>query len=306
MNIVSRIRVRIASVAAFLACGWCMTQEVAAQVTVVGSRVHVVGEGLEALNFELHAVNDEVLLYAGGPAELLLLDVRPRGVPPRVDLRAGPRATLRVRDLSLYDGPPGEHEVYIDGERYEEETTQPIPDSQSWEAVLTALVPTDFYLDIENGEGTFDLTDMHVRNLHILAHLAPIQVEFSRPNIGVLERFQLALEGGRVEFRDFLNARPRSVTVQTKESECDIQITGKPFEGEAEIYFTGNPKRMRFEVSRKIGVRIEGPATTVAKFDHKHMERRGLALYSKGYDTQKCRVLLHFGSPVEDLEVDWD
>ncbi len=90
------------------------------------------------------------------------------------------------------------------------------------------------------------------------------------------------------------------------ETECDVQITGKPFEGSAEIYFTGVPDGMRFEVSRKIGVRIEGPPNTVARFDHDGMERRGLALYSTNYEGQSCKVLLHFAEDIHDIEVDWD
>jgi hypothetical protein len=278
-----------------------------AQVQVGNSRVRVVANRLlESLTFELHAVNDEVLLYAGGPRELMLLDVRPSGVPPRVDISPGLHPTLRVRDLSIYDVARDE-EVYLDDEAYEQDAPEePVPESQSWETILTALVPTDFYLDIEKGEGHFDFTDMFVRNLRISSHFARTVLEFSKQNVGELERLQLIAEEGEVDFRDVLNAHPKSVTIQTHESECDIRITGKPFAGAAEIYLTGTPRRMRFVVSRQIGVRIEGPAATVARFDAKHMERRGLALYSRGYDDQTCTVLLHFAENVKDLDVEWD
>lgn len=279
-----------------------------AQVQVGNSRVRVVANRLlESLTFELHSVNDEVLLYAGGPRELMLLDVRPHGVPPRVDISPGRRPTLRVRDQSIYDGPALDEQVYLDDEAYDQDAPEePVPDSQSWETILTAMVPTDFFLDIEKGEGHFDFTDMFVRNLRIRAHFARTVLEFSEQNDGELERLQLIAEDGEVEFRDVLNAQPKKVTIQTNKSECDIQITGKPFVGAAEIYFIGTTKRMRFVVSRQIGVRIEGPAATVARFDAEHMERRGSALYTQRYDDEACTVLLHFANNVENLDVDWD
>ncbi len=277
-----------------------------AEVQVGDSRVRAIGRGVETLKFELHAVNDDVTLYAGGPRELLVLEVRPRSMPPRVDMTSGRNPTLRVRDLSLYDAQVTDDPLYLDDEYPEDTPVEQVPESQSWEAQLTALVPTDFFFDIEKGSGDLDLTDMHVRNLHILSHLAEIKLEFSRPNDGELERLQLNVDGGRLELLEFLNARPRSATIQMDETECDVQITGKPFEGSAEIYFTGVPDGMRFEVSRKIGVRIEGPPNTVARFDHDGMERRGLALYSTDYEGQSCKVLLHFAEDIHDIEVDWD
>ena len=47
-------------------------------------------------------------------------------------------------------------------------------------------------------------------------------------------------------------------------------------------------------------------AAAVAAFDRKSMERLGLALQTKGFDAQACRIKLYFSRPVPKLDVQWE
>jgi hypothetical protein len=260
---------------------------------------------LQSLTVELHSVRDDVLLYLGDPQELLRLEVRPRGVPPRVDLGPGLHPTLRIRDLTLFEGPASPETVYLDGEEIAEEPAEPVPDSQEWELRVAPAAVTRFLFTCQAGSATFDLSGMPVAELHARGDSTRLRVEFDRPNLVPLERCQLRAAGGRLELLGGLDARPRRLTIQCLDADGDIQITGKPFDGEAEIYFEGQPKSLRVAVSRAVGLRVEGPAGTLARFDAPHVERRGPALYSRGYDAATCKVLMHFVDQVPRLEVRW-
>ena len=99
------------------------------------------------LTFELHSIRDEITFYIGEPSEFLRLDTRPLGIPPRVDFTpAAQSATLRVRDVALFDTPPAIDEAYIDGELEFEETEESVPNKQEWIIKLFPSGPTEFLL----------------------------------------------------------------------------------------------------------------------------------------------------------------
>ncbi|UCE02388.1 MAG: hypothetical protein JSW67_14280 [Candidatus Latescibacterota bacterium] len=260
----------------------------------------------DALSFEMHSVRDEVTVYVGDAPELLRLEARPLGVPPRVDFHAGRKATLRVRDLTLFDEIPEPDPVYLDGDEYFDDPNAPVPEAQRWEVRLSPSGPTRFLLYTEEGKGTFDLTDLPVEEMHIVGDSAEVRVDFSRPNLVDLRRCQITVTGGSLEFRDLLHAKPKSITVQCIRSECDIQVTGKRFTGEVELYVEGAAKKVEMTLSRKVGVRVEGPATLVARFDAKHMRRQGKSLTSEGYSENPCKVLVHVSESIRKLDVRWD
>jgi hypothetical protein len=281
--------------AAFLSC----VDRVEAQI-VIPNHMH------DALSFEMHSVRDEVTFYVGDAPELLRLEARPLGVPPRVDFHAGRKARLRVRDLTLFDEIPERDPVYLDGEEYLDDPNAPVPEAQRWEVRLSPSGPTRFLLYTEEGKGVFDLTDLPVEELHIVGDSSEVRVEFSRPNLIDLTRCQITVTGGSLEFRDLLNAKPKSITVQCIRSECDIQVTGKRFTGETELYVEGAAKKVEMTLSRKVGLRVEGPAALVARFDAKHMSRQGTSLTSDGYAENPCKVLVHVSERIRKLDIRWD
>jgi hypothetical protein len=262
---------------------------------------------LESLTFELHSVRDEVHLYLGDPQELVRLQTHPGTQLPRIELGPGPHPTLQIRDLSLFEPPPPPETVYEHGEEVVEEAKKPVPEAQTWDVRIAPSAPTEFLLRCEGGSGDFDLTDMPVKRLYVRGDSTKsLSVEFTRPNRIELEQCQLTAEGGKLVLEGALNARPKHLTIQCRDVECDVQITGKPFTGDAEIFFEGTPKSLRVEVSRQIGLRLEGPAATIGRFDAENLERRESALYTRGYDDQRCKVLLHFTEEIPKLKAVWE
>jgi hypothetical protein len=63
---------------------------------------------------------------------------------------------------------------------------------------------------------------------------------------------------------------------------------------------------MHLRVSRDVGLRVTGPAPTIAHFEAPHMRRDGEEWLSQGYQDEKCRIHVTFGSEVPKLEVDWE
>lgn len=272
----------------------------------VRAQIVIPNQQHEWLTFELHSVRDDVVLYIGDPQDFFRM-YWSGALPPRLDFTNPARvATIRIRDLSLFEEPPPLELTYIDGEEDYEEPRSRIPDAQSWDMRLSPAAPAKFVLVCEEGKGVFDFTDMEVREVYLYGDSTEVRVEFSRPNLVELERCKLTAEGGKLEFREVLNARPKSVTIQTARTECDIQITGEPFDGQAEIFFEGVPKSMRIVVSRNVGLRLDGPAATISRFDADHMERRGQSLFTMDYEAQRCRLRLHFAEHIPGMQVSWE
>src|SRR5262245_53188020 len=96
------------------------------------------------------------------------------------------------------------------------------------------------------------------------------------------------------------------ISLAVADSECHLDITGKEFEGESAINFLGVPADMQLRVSRKVGMRVTGPAATIAHFEAPHMSRSGEELVSQDYAAAKCRIHVTFGSEVPKLVVDWE
>ena len=274
-----------------------------------GAQTIIPNEMHKSLTFELHSVRDNVQLYPGDPQYLFRLELRPVGsLPPRIDFSNYAQvATLRVRDLTLFEATeplPGDEEEKGDEDLFVE-TEKRVPDSQGWNVRLMPAAPTEFVLQCEGGKGVFDFTDMQVQAVHLIADTSDVRIDFNRPNSMQLQRFKVTVTGGSLELHDFLNARPKLATLQLASSKCDVELTGKPFAGEGEIFFEGVPARMHLTVPHGIGLRLDGPASIITRFDAPNMRRVESSLATVDYDTQRCRLHLYFSQTIPKLQVDW-
>lgn len=255
----------------------------------------------EMLDVELHSLSDAITLYMGDPQELLHMRYRPDDVGPRIEYDSQDHAVLRIRDSYLFREPvPGLDTMP------EERRKKYLPDRQTWEIRLYPTGPTKFVLTVDQGEGSFDFTDFQVREVHITGRESKIDVEFARLNAQVLESFQVHVPKGSLEFRELLNARAKEVALYTPESSCRVEVKGKQFEGESHVLFMGPPKDLQLEVSRKIGLRVKGPAATIAQFEAKHMSQSGEEWVSQNYDKARCKVQLTFAEDFPAFRVEWD
>lgn len=288
------------SLLAFLFVLGLLASSARAQI-VVPERQHT------TLTVDLHAVLDDVTLYRGDPQALARINVRPGSVLPRVESTTAAQAgLLRIRDITLYDAPPVTEGTYIDGDLYIEEAEEARPQRQKWTVELSPAGPTTFLLECEKGSGTFDFSGFEVEEAYILGDSTVFEITFSRPNPIGLKRFKLTNTSASLRFENVLNARARSMTLQLAGVDTEIDITGKPFPGEIQLYLEEIPSRLRLRVAKKIGLRVAGPSRSVAPFDAPGMERDGASLQTVGYTDRNCRVRLHIASEIPDLEVEWD
>lgn len=262
---------------------------------------------LESLRVELHSLRDEVTLYAGNPQQLLELHTRPEGVYPHILLTPGLDPTLRIRDRALVDAPSVSDSAFAQEEGwYAPAQLVATPKAEKWQVMLSPPGPTQFLLRCERGTGNFDFSDLPVREVQLIGVDAALQVEFRRRNSILLERCRLVADGGSLEVRQLLNARPHVVTVQIPRAVCDVQITGKPFEGESSVYFEGVPEKLHLTLSRQAGVHIEGPTELLAMLEGEHLQRDGQAIASRDFASAPCKVRLHFKDPVPAVNLEWD
>lgn len=263
-------------------------------------------QSLLSLRVELHSLRDQVTLYQGDPQYFLEVQTHPEGVYPNIQLSPGLRATLRIRDRALLEVPaPFDSSLVAEG-LYPAEPTISIPEAERWEIKIYPPVATDYLLRCERGSGLFDFTDLPVKELQVIGVDAKLQVEFRRANRVPLERCRLIADGGSLKLVEFLNARPQVVSLQVPGAQCEVEITGKRFEGLGEMYFEGSPEELQLTISRDVGLRVEGAASVLERFAAKHMKRRGDVLESEGFADQSCRISLNFAETAAKLKVSWD
>lgn len=261
----------------------------------------------DKMTVELHSIGDEVLFYIGDPQAFLALTARPGSIPPHVDFtNSGRSVMLRILDQTLLEDLNPAEQEYLDGDIGNERWNEIVPEEQRWDVRLSPASPGTFLLHVENGAGTFDFTDMEIKDVYLLGDSSRIEVQFDRPNLIPLERFTITMTGGELKFSGMLNARAKSVTLQIPRTQCEIELLGKPFEGTSEIFFENVPKSLRITLSRKVGVRISGLAENVVRFDRKGMLRDGRSLLTANYADNKCKIQLHFSEAIPNMEVDWD
>src|SRR5262249_40219834 len=120
-----------------------------------------------------------------------------------------------------------------------------------------------------------------------------------------LERFKITARTGKLELRSFLNARAKSTTLAIDDSECDLDLSGKPYDGTAEVFFEGVPKRLKLTVPRSAGLHVEGPSVLVARFDRDGMALAGTSLESSDWASRRCKLRLYFSRPIPKLDIQW-
>ncbi len=271
-----------------------LASQVAAQISIP-TKAH------ETLRLELQSLRDNITLFKGDPQLLLTMNVRPDRFRPRVEYTSQAQAVLRIRDLYVFDHP--QWSDMTAAERDEEED-DPVP--EEWEIRLSPAGPTDFALLCERGEGTFDFTDLEVRRVDIRAEGTKVDIDFSSQNPIELESFSARVPAGSFQFHHMINARAKEIKLNVPGSKCQFEVTGKEFEGESMVYIEGVPAEMQMLVSHKVGVRVTGPAVTIARFEAPHMTREGEDMVSQGYAAAKCRIQLTFAVEIPKLNVEWE
>jgi len=290
-------------------CRFLLAVATLAAATTAGAQALIPGQMHNAFLFELHSVQDEVLLYEGDPQYLLKMNIQPSNtlLPHIAFSNTNQSVVLRLRDLSLFEPAvvdsiqaAEDAELGIDSDK-----EAPAPVSQVWEVQIAPACGGDYVLTCEGGKGLFDFTDLPVHEVHLLADTTEVKVEFKRQNPMPLNRFKLTTRAGQVQIVQFMNARPVSASLQLDDSACEVELTGKAFDGTGEIFFEGVPKRLKIVMPRNAGVRIEGPSGTVARFDHAGMVVSGAALESKDFAARTCRLRLYFSRVIPKLDVQW-
>ena len=280
---------------AALATSWMLllASQVAAQISIP-TKAH------ETLSFELQSLRDNITLFRGDPQLLLSMNVRPDRFRPRVEYTSQAQAVLRIRDLYISD-----HPQFSDLTAAERDEEEDAPYTEEWEIRLSPAGPTDFSMFCERGEGTFDFTDLEVRSVDLRAEGTKVDVDFSSQNPIELESFVARVPTGSFQFHHMINARAKEIRLHLPGSTCQFEVTGKQFEGESMAYFEGVPAEMQMLVSRKVGLRVTGPAATIARFEAPHMTREGEDLVSQGYAAAKCHIRLTFAAEIPKLNVEW-
>jgi hypothetical protein len=286
-----------------LAAGLALSPRAAADV-IIPTQMH------RTATFELHSVHDDVLLYSGDPQHLLNLQVRPTlSLNPKVDFSNSNQViVLRVRDLSTFEPAELDSARLADNAELgiEEDPEAEAAVSQQWKIELAPAAATMFVLQCDGGKGLFDFTDMPVREVHLLADSTDVRIEWRRPNTGApVERVKVTARYGKLDIRGMQNARARSATLQVDDSQCEVDLGGKPWDGEGELFFEGAPQRLRLTLSKRTGLHVEGPATTVAKFDRDGMTVSGNALEDADFASRPCRLRLYFSQSTPKMDVRW-
>ena len=266
----------------------------------VTAQISLPVKSYETLSVEVQSLRDNITLFRGDPQYLLHMEVRPNRFKPRLDYLDQSDATLKIRDLYAVDHPDFRSQTPAERDKAGDP-----PLAEEWEIRLSPVAPTNFALQFERGECTLDFTDFEVRRVEMRADETKVKVEFGGQNPIELERFAARVIAGSLQFQKMINARAKEISLDLPNTQCQLEIMGKEFAGETAINLLGEPATMQLLVSRKVGLRVTGPAATIAAFKAAHMSQTGEEWMSQGYAEAKCRVHLTFGSEIPKLAVAW-
>ena len=284
-----------------LSFGAMVMLAVLAAASPVTAQIKLPVYSYETLSVQVQSLRDNITLFRGDPQNLLFMEVRPGRFKPRVDYIDQADATLRIRDLYVFDHPDFSSQTPADRDKAGDP-----PLEETWEIRLSPVGPTDFTLECERGESSFDFSDLEVRRVSMRAVETKVEVEFSSQNPIALERFAARVIAGSLQFQHVINARAKEISLDAPDADIHLEITGKEFEGESAINLLGVPSKLQLLVSRKVGLRVTGPAATIARFEASHMTLTGEEWVSQGFAEAKCRVHLTIGSEVPGLGVEWE
>ena len=267
----------------------------------VAAQIALPVKSYQNLNVQIESLRDNITLYMGDPQHLLIMDVRPNRFRPRVDYFDQSDAGLRIRDQYVVD-----HPDYDSLKPADRDKSGDAPLEETWEIRLSPVSPTDFAIRCERGESTLDFTDFQVRKVQLRADETKLSVDFDGQNSIECERFAARVIAGSLEFQHMINARAKEISLDLPDSACRLEIVGKEFEGASSINVLNVPAMLQVLVSKKVGLRVTGPAATIAHFQGPHMSQDGGDWVSQGFDGAKCKVHLTFGSELPKLEVKWE
>jgi hypothetical protein len=91
--------------------------------------------------------------------------------------------------------------------------------------------------------------DIEVQGVQLRAEESKLEIQFSSQNSTPLERFAARVIDGTPRFEHLLNARPKETSLGLPKSECQVEITGKEFEGESAINRLEVPAKMHLLLS---------------------------------------------------------
>jgi hypothetical protein len=253
----------------------------------------------DTLDFQLKSLRDDITLYMGDPQELLLMYVRPPlTTQPRVTYSGQANAVLEILDRELIEARGAREPAAEGGDEH-------APYGQKWDVRVCPSGPTSFSIKCEQGTSSFDFTGFEVQKVNLWADGSNLEVGFEDPNPIPLESCNITAKGGSLHFSGLVNARAKEITVFAPQSDCEIEVTGKSFEGASAITLQGPPAFLQIALSRKIGVRIDGPRATTSRFAASHMVQDGDSWVSRDYAKAKCRILLTIAEEIPRLEVNW-
>jgi hypothetical protein len=239
----------------------------------------------ESIVVQLQSLLDDVQVYPGDLLDPPYL-YRSFTPAPRVELsQTFPIAMLRILDNALTDDLR--------------------PDAGEWAIELMPAKPVSFDLRLDGGKGRFDFTGMSVPDLALFASFSEVTFDFGRPNPVRLESSRITLQSGQLTWRNFLNAAPSHVVLELPRTKTRIELSGKPFDGEATLLVEGAPQSLHLSIPPDLPLWIEGPAANLRAFRAGQFEAVAGGLRSSGYDSAPCRIHLRIEKPVSNLSVDW-
>ncbi len=92
----------------------------------------------------------------------------------------------------------------------------------------------------------------------------------------------------------------------TEGSVCNLEVTGKEYEGETSIVFEGALDELNLVLSKKVGWHIDAPDEVLNKFEQKNLAVEGSSLVSKNFANAKCKIRLNLSAAPGKMTVEWD
>jgi len=168
---------------------------------------------------------------------------------------------------------------------------------------LGRSVPIDLTLNFGAGTATLELGGLRLRKGVLATGASDTKLNFSEPNLEILERLELKVGAASFEARGLGNARARVVDFSGGIGDMTLAFDGE-WETDTRAIISVGVGSITLILPRDIGVAIKRE-TFLVSFDADGLIKRGDGYYSAGWDEAEHRLTIELKGALGSINVRW-
>jgi len=170
-----------------------------------------------------------------------------------------------------------------------------------WQLAFSPKVPLEINVRIGAGEGSFDLTGLHLEEFDVDMGAGTLEIRFEEPNPSEMRRLTIDAGAGELRVSGIGHAGPERVRVQGGAGDLRLDFTGD-WRRSSDVSITAGVGQITLVLPAGVGVRVEkrGGLTTVEAPDFR---RLGDAFVNEAYGVAEIELRIEVTAGLGSIEL---